>query len=116
MSRTAIARSILIIGIAFVFLYFGIEKFVHPNLWIVWMPDWMDGLLGLTLGSWLSIVGVTEIVIAVLLLVPVRIVRQVAIIAASLHLFGIVMEVGWNDVGVRDIGLMFMSVSLWFLI
>ncbi len=116
MSRITVARWILILGIAFVFLYFGIDKFVHPKTWIGWMPDWMDGLLGMKNDLWMQIVAVTEIMIAIALLIPVRILQQVASIAASLHLLAILSQVGWNDIAVRDIGLLFMSMSVWFLV
>lgn len=116
MSRIAIARWILLLGLAFVFLWFGIDKFVHPSLWIGWMPDGMNGMMGMQNNSWMQLVAVTEIVIALTLIIPVRTLQQIASIAASLHLLAILTQVGWNEIAVRDIGLLFMSVAVWFLL
>ncbi len=116
MSPVTTARWILILGLSFVFIYFGIDKFVDASLWIGWIPDWMNGLLGMNSSLWLQIIGVTEIVIGIALLIPVRLLRQIATIAAALHLVGILTQVGWNDVGVRDIGLLMMTLALWFLL
>ena len=116
MQSVSAAKNILIIGLGFVFLYFGIEKFVHPSMWLLWIPDWMNGLFGLKADLWLKIIGITEIIIAVALLMPIRFLQQIASIAAALHLVGILTQVGWNDVGVRDIGLLMMAVALFFLL
>ena len=35
----------------------GIEKFVDPFTWIGWMPTWMDGLLGMPVATWLSVMA-----------------------------------------------------------
>ncbi len=43
MSAVHTSRWTLIAGLAFVFIYFGIDKFVHPLIWIGWMPAWLDG-------------------------------------------------------------------------
>ena len=116
MTRTTLSRWILLAGLAFVFLYFGIDKFVHPKIWIGWMPDRMDGLLGIGNDRWLSLIGATEIAIGVMLLIPIRIVQKVGTALAVLHLLGILTQVGWNDIAVRDIGLLLMGAALWFLI
>lgn len=116
MSSITSARITLILGVAFVFLYFGIDKFVHPEFWIGWMPSWIDGLAGQTVGTWLQIIGISEIAIGVAVLIPVRILQKIATLFATIHLIGILTQVGWNDVAVRDIGLISMTVALWFLI
>ncbi len=116
MSRTNTARTILILGLSFVFIYFGIDKFANAVLWIGWIPPWMDGLFGLPSSLWLSVIGSIEIVLGLALLAPVKILRQTASILMSLHLIGVLTQVGWNDVGVRDIGLLSMSISIWFLL
>jgi hypothetical protein len=116
MSSITAARWLLIIGIAFVFLYFGIDKFIHPLVWIGWMPVWMDGLGGLDKTVWLQIVGGTEIFVGALVLIPIRMIQKVAALLAALHLAGVLTQVGWNDIAVRDVGLIFMTLSLWYLL
>ncbi len=115
MTSLATARWVLLAGLAFVFLYFGIEKFVDPFTWIGWMPTWMDGLLGLPVSSWLSIIGGTEILIGVMLIVPMRAMQRTGSFLAVLHLCGILATIGWNDVAVRDVGLLAMAIAVWFM-
>lgn len=116
MQSISAARFLLICGLAFVFLYFGIDKLVHPVVWIGWMPPWMEGLGGFTSVEWLKAVAVGEIVIGVLMLIPFRALQKVGAFLAALHLIAVLTQTGWNDIAVRDIGLLFMAMSLLLLI
>lgn len=116
MQRTSLAKYCLIAGLVFVFGYFGIDKLVHPDNWIGWIPLWMEGFAGLPRLTWLMVIGISEIVLALLLLVPARSVRMTGAVLIALHLVAILTQVGWNDVGVRDIGLLFGALSLIFLL
>jgi len=100
------AHGLLTTAIVLVFLYFGIDKFVHPVLWMGWIPLWMDGLLTIPVDIWLMIIGAFEILLALFLLFPIRKVRQIGCILIALHLVAILTQVGWNDIGVRDTGLL----------
>ncbi len=116
MSPITTARWTLICGVAFVFLYFGIDKFVHPALWVDWMPLWMDGLFGMSVDTWLAVTGVAEIVIAVMVLVPKRILQKIGALLATVHLIAILTQIGWNEIAVRDTGLVCMTIALWYLL
>lgn len=116
MQRQSLGIYTLIAGLVFVFAYFGIDKLVHPELWIGWIPMWMENLMGMPRETWLTVIGITEILLAVLLLIPKRIVRQTGAILIALHLVAILTQVGWNDIGVRDIGLLLSSIALFFLL
>ncbi len=107
-----IPRWILIIGLAFVFGYFGIDKFIHPLTWSGWIPAAFDGMLGMGKDQWLKIFGVIEIVIALGLLLPMFILQRVAAGLAALHLFAVLTQTGWNDIAVRDIGLVTIALAL----
>ncbi len=115
MSPITTARWTLALGTAFVFLYFGVEKFLHPDIWIGWMPSWLDGALGLKLKTWMDVTAVMEIVIGIGVLVPKRIVQRVSALLASLHLVAILSQIGWNEIAVRDGGLVCMTMALWYL-
>ncbi|MBI5156039.1 hypothetical protein HZA45_02060 [Candidatus Peregrinibacteria bacterium] len=116
MQRKTIAIILLVLGLAFVFGVFGIGKFQDPLLWIGWMPPWMDGFLGLPASSWLRITGIGEILLAILLLIPVRALQRIIVIFMSLHLLAVLTQTGWNDIAVRDIGLLLSCLSLLFLL
>jgi len=115
MSRIS-PRWILIIGLAYVFAFFGVAKFLEPIMWIGWMPSWLEGILGLSREMWLQVVGATEILLALLLLVPKHSFQRIIAVLMALHLLTILSQAGvFNDVGVRDTGLLFMAVSVIFL-
>lgn len=116
MSPITTAKWTLILGTAFIFAYFGIEKFTNASIWLMWMPDWMDGLLGYSNSMWMQVIAVAEIAIAIALLVPVRPLQKTATALASLHLVAILTQIGWNDTAVRDTGLLCMTTALWYLI
>ncbi len=116
MSSESIARVLLSLGMGFVFLYFGIEKFLHPLLWIDWLPAWMDSFASLDKNQWLKIIGAMEIAIGLGILAPFDSVKKWAALLATLHLGAILTQTGLNDIAVRDIGLLFMATALFFLI
>jgi len=108
------------VGLAFVFVVFGLEKFFLPSHWLGWIPTWMDGLAMLDKTIWLKIIGGVELLTALLLLLPYRKVRRAGAGLATVQLIGILSEVfrqtGWNDVVVRDVALLSMAVALWVLL
>lgn len=112
MQRQNIVKWLLIAALVFVFGDFGIDKFMHPDNWIGWLPVWMDGLGGLPKNSWLEIIGALEVLFALMILIPVRAVQKTGVILMILHLVAVLTQTGWNDVAVRDIGLMISAIAL----
>jgi hypothetical protein len=104
------------VGLAFVFVVFGLEKFFLPANWIGWIPAWMNGLLGLDRYVWLKMIGGAEILTALLLLLPYRLVRRTGAAMATVQMVGVLTQTGWNDIAVRDIALLSMAVALWVLL
>lgn len=116
MNNVNIAKWTLIAGLAFVFITFGIDKFVTPEVWIGWMPLWMDGLAGLNVNAWMGVIAMIEIALGVMLIVPVRIVQKTGALLVALYLVGILSHTGWNNLAVRDGGLLAGAVALWYLL
>ena len=117
MERKRLPEYLLTAALAIVFAWFGIDKFRNAYLWIGFMPAWMDGFLGFsTKGVWIFVVGGIEIILAAMLLVPARRIRQAGAVLIALHLAAVLVQVGWNDIGVRDLGLLLSSVALAFLL
>ena len=112
MQRIRLATWILSVGLAVVFAWFGIDKFLTPAAWLGWIPTWMDGLLGMPVDVWLKIIGVSEILFAVMLLVPVRNVRRAGAVLIAVQLLGILPIAGFNDVGLRDFAMMMSAIAL----
>jgi len=116
MDRKHLATFLLIGTLVFVFGWFGLDKLRSPILWSGFLPLWMDGLFQVGNDSWIVVIGILELLFALLLLVPIRRIRQTAAILIAAHFTGIIWQVGWNDVGVRDIGLLMSDVALMILL
>ncbi len=116
MQRESIAKWLLIAALTFVLGYFGIDKLVHPEFWLGWIPMWMEGLMSMSRNVWLMVIAIAEILMAILLLIPVRNARRIGAAIIAIHLLTIITQVGWNDIGVRDIGLFLSSLALLFLL
>lgn len=107
-------RFLLRIGLAFVFLYFGIDKFFHPSVWLVWVPEWMLALIpnGFQ-NAFMYFQGAIEALLGAALLFGIR--TRTASALAALLLLGIVTLTNiprLTDVGVRDIGLLAAALAL----
>ena len=112
-----LARILLLCALAYVFLFFGIDKFLRPFPWMQWIPPEFEGLLGLSRPQWLSIFGVVEIFLGLLVLVPRRSLRRIGVGLIAAHLLAVLTQTGLlNDIGVRDTGLLLLSIGLFFLL
>jgi len=116
MQREQAAAWVLALALGGIFLYFGVDKFLHPLLWIGWIPPWMDGMLGQPKEFWLQVIGGVEIASGALVLAPVMMLRRAGAALMAGQLFGIVTQVGFNDIGARDAGLLAASVALFLLL
>lgn len=105
------------LGLAFVFLWFGIDKIFHPLYWLnAWVPDSIESLvlrvnIGLTEFMYLN--GIFEILVGLSLITGVFI--KVLSILAIIFLINIIAFVGISEVTIRDLALIggFVSVVLW---
>lgn len=106
------APVVLRAGLAFVFLWFGLNQIIDQSIWVSLIPDWVVTLTGISAKTFVILNGVFEVGMAVLLAFGI----QTRIVSALLfiHMFAIIADVGLTPVGIRDIGLMvaLLSVSL----
>lgn len=118
-SSIRFSNLLLKLGLATVFLWFGIHKFIDPQYWVnAWIPGWFPGVLdkfGLTPMNFIYINGVFEILIGLSFITGVG-VRLFAFLAAIflvtvILIFGLG---GFNEIVVRDIGLLGGMLSLLF--
>lgn len=99
-----------------VFGYFGIDKFIHPLLWVGWMPLWIDGLLGFPKELWIRVFGTMEIVTALLVASQVKKLQMAGALLASAQILGILTQTGWNDVAARDVVILCSALALFLLL
>ena len=105
-----IAPFILRLGLAVLYLWFGMSEVAHPADWIAWVPPWASQLSGLSEAEIVLTNGLFE-TIAGLFLLAGFFTRWAALLLA-LHLFVIAFSVGYNDTGVRDFTLAIATLSL----
>ena len=108
MKKEEAVSLLLRFSLGFVFLWFGIDKFVHPEIWAGWMPSW----LVLPQTQFIYALGVVETVIGLCLVLRVAV--SVAACAAAFLLACIIVSVPWSEISVRDIGLLGAVLALVF--
>jgi len=108
---TLVAR----VGIAAVFLWFGIDKFVHVENWVGWVPGWMQALIPISMVSFMYVQGAIEALCGVLLFVgyQVRFASGLAVVTLLGIEFAMV-GTGQTEMMLRDAGLLAASLSLFF--
>lgn len=105
------------LGLATVFLWFGIDKMFHPAYWLnAWIPKQIIEILSSLNISGIQFIylnGIFEILIGLSLVTGVF--MKFFSVLAILFLMGVLVFVGINEVTVRDFGLIggFMAVLLW---
>ena len=108
---------VLRIGIAVVFLWFGIDKFIHPQYWLdAWVPTWVQSTVGaIHLGphNFVILTGMFEVFVGLSL--ATGFFMRLFAAAGALFLAGIVVIHGLPLDLARDIGLIsgLVALSLW---
>lgn len=95
-----------------VYLYFGLSQLMDGERWLTVVPEWAT-LSGLSAGSIVMMNGIFEVVLGSLLALGLW-TRPVALVLA-IHLFVISLGFGFTPTGIRDFGLSFATLSLFFL-
>lgn len=108
-----IGKIILRIGLSIVFLYFSFNQFIVPEKWLNFLPNF---LLNLNLGIYVIYLNaIIDLLIGSFFLFGFFI-KFVSILAFFHLLIIIFVGLGINSPsGIRDLGLAFSSLSLFFL-
>ena len=119
------ASIIIRIALSLVFLWFGINQLFNPSSFLGYLPSFMQqmhstmmGQMGMTfLPSYspfsvlaVRMNGIIEIIFGTLLILGIF--TRAAAFILSLHLFGIALTLGYNDIMIRDIGLSIATFSI----
>ena len=103
------ASPLIRITMSLVFLYFGYRQITDPVTWTGFVPSGVL-IFGITAYQAVIMNALLELSFGFLLLIGLY-TRFVAFILA-LHLFGIAFSIGLNDLGIRDFGLAFATLSV----
>ncbi|MBX4189822.1 DoxX family membrane protein [Candidatus Parcubacteria bacterium] len=102
--------------LALVFLWFGVDKWIHPNYWVqAWVPDSIIHLMSYFHISGVQLVyavGVFEILAGISFLTNIFI--EAFTLVAVVFLVVVSVFQGFNEVLVRDIGLAGALLALFF--
>ena len=104
---------LLRIGLGIIFFWFGITKFTNVQDWLRYIPPWLQSLIPISMNLFLYIQGAIETLIGLFLILGIF-VKKSAFLAA-LILIVIIITVGFNDVSLRDFGLLMIAISLMIL-
>ncbi len=105
------------LGLAVVFLWFGIDKFIQPQYWLdAWVPQGIQAFAsrsGIGPIDLMHLLGIVEVLVA-LSLATGFFMRYFAAAAAVL-LIGVIAMHGFSELLVRDVGLVggLVALILW---
>jgi len=98
------------VGLAFVFLYAAIAALMTPASWIGFLPTWFDTIINPE--TLLFVFSLFEILLAVLILFWSS--PYPGGVATLLFIGMILPNTGAMEIVFRDVGLMFMALTLFF--
>jgi uncharacterized membrane protein YphA (DoxX/SURF4 family) len=104
--------TILRIGIALVFLWFGTNQIIDPTAWFGFVPDSISTLTGISIAHLVFLNAVFEIIFGTALLFGLF-TRLVAFLL-FLHILDIAFIVGLDSLGIRDLGLSVATFTIFF--
>ena len=116
LNKEEIGVYILRLGLAFVFLYFGISQILDQSKWIYFVPDrFFAFYINEVLKSKLVFInGIFDTLIALSLILGFFI--KIFSLLGFIHLLSItIFSLGFEPSGIRDLGLAFAMLSLFFL-
>ena len=97
------------LAMSLLFLWFGLNQVLDAASWLGWLPQWVFGL-PISPTAFIVFNGTFETILGTLLLLGIG-TRWSAFLLA-IHLFGIVVNLGYNDVAVRDFCLALATLSV----
>jgi len=100
------------IGMSFVFLWFGLSQLIEPNNFVGWIPP-EASIIPISSYNLVIINGAIEVFFGILLFIGMY--SRISALVLGLHLLGISFTIGLTEIGVRDFGLSFATLSLVFL-
>jgi len=101
---------ILRIGLGGVFLWFGIDKFIKPMPWTQWIPPWFSAILPISVVLFIYLLGVFETVVGLMMFTGFY--TKLGAGLASALLVGIIVSTGYNEIMIRDAGLLFLALGI----
>jgi uncharacterized membrane protein YphA (DoxX/SURF4 family) len=104
---------ILRIGLGIPFFWFGIDKFFNPIFWARFIPEYMKSLIPISINSFMYLQGTIEVLVGIFLIIGLF--TRITSYLSSIILIVVIISVGFNNISLRDVGLLSISISLIYL-
>ena len=95
-------------GIGIVFLLIGLDQAFKPGNWVSWLPSFVPS--SISGETFFFLTGIFNTIVGVLLLIGFL--TRLAAFLAALHLVGVLITIGYNEIFIRDLGLFLMAISV----
>ena len=110
MIKDSLAIFLLRLGLGGVFFWFGVDKCLAPESWAGWVPVFIQDRLPMSMNLFLTGQGVGEAILGLFLVIGFL--TRFSSFLCALILAAIVYFSGFNEVMVRDLGLLAMAVAI----
>ena len=97
------APFVLRVGMAMVILWFSLEQFTHNGSWVAYIPDYAVSISHLSASSLVSLNALFELIFGMMILFGFY--TRLSAFLLAIHLFDIMLVVGYGEIGARDFGL-----------
>lgn len=101
---------ILRLGLAAVFIWFGLSQILDQSMWVSFIPGWVVSASGLSAATIVVFNGIFEVAMALCLVFGIQV--RIAATLLALHMLSIVIDVGLSPIGIRDIGILVGTVAV----
>lgn len=100
------------LGVGFVFLLLGIQQFLFTEQWTSWLPEWLvkalpDSALAVRV---ILINAAIDSVLGLALLLGIF--TRIVAILMIIHLVGVLLALGYNDIAIRDLGILLAAIAV----
>ncbi|MEK6895341.1 MAG: DoxX family protein [Nanoarchaeota archaeon] len=103
-------KIVLRISLSLIFLWFGINQIYSPTNWTGFVPSFVSSII--SPGTVVLMNGALEIILGLFLIFGLYV--RFSSFILSIHLLGIALSMGYNAVAVRDLGLAFATLAIFF--
>ncbi|MBS3089804.1 DoxX family membrane protein [Candidatus Pacearchaeota archaeon] len=97
-------------AVGIVFLLIGIMQFSSPESWIGYLAEGFSIPFGISLTQAMTGIGAFNALVGLLLIIGL--ITRIAAALAVLHLIGVIASIGYNDISIRDFGLLLAALSV----